>query len=873
VEFRSNTAGYSFHPGFPDRLFQNDSKVALTQTLTAAQPLPESDMLVFLRHWSIPMRRNVSHLALTIALASAPPLLLAQAPQPAPDPPTRIWHAAWITHPTAPLREPIVLHFRRPVTLAAVPASYIVRVSADNRFILYVNGHRVGDGPARGDLLHWRYERIDLAPFLQPGPNLITATVWNFGILAPLAQISDRTAFLLESETEGPDSISTGVNGTVDGKDDWQVEVESGQRSLDRSTVTLKTYFASGPGEEIDAAHYDWDWQSPSAVGPAWVAAASPMRDSMFPGVSRAHSAGVTGDNSWGLIPGELPRMENFATEPGKMVIASSVDSVAEDPANFPPFPASPIVIAPGSLVHLLLDRKTLTTAYPRLTTSGGRGAKIVITYSEALYDQNGHKGDRDEVTARHALGLTDSFLPDGGAHRVFEPLWWRTWRYLDLDIETADDPLTLESLTANFTAYPFKQQASFHSPDPDLDKIWDISWRTARLDAHETYMDTPYYEQLQYIGDTRIQALISYAVAGDDRLARQAIDAFDHSRIPEGLTDSRYPSSLYQSIPTFSLLYIGMLHDYWMYRPEPDGLIRSKLDGVRGILDWYAQYREPGGLLHKTPGWSFVDWVTGKGEIPSYDANGVSCVTSLFYLGALDQAADLENAMGDAVLGRRDRDQAQSLRTEIARRCWSVQRGLIADNPSLRNFSQQANIFAVLYDVIPRDSQADVLKRMLAIDPGTTPDGVLSASYYFRFYLARALDHAGLADDYLASISPWRKLLPLHFSTWPETPGETRSDSHAWSAHPIYDLLTLVAGIEPASPGFATVRIAPHLGDQPSLTAQFPHPQGLIAVDYRRDGSALDATIKLPGTLTGTFVFHRRRYPLHSGINKLHAP
>ncbi len=101
----------------------------------------------------------------------------------------------------------------------------------------------------------------------------------------------------------------------------------------------------------------------------------------------------------------------------------------------------------------------------------------------------------------------------------------------------------------------------------------------------------------------------------------------------------------------------------------------------------------------------------------------------------------------------------------------------------------------------------------MLAIEPGTTPDGILSASYYFRFYLARALEHAGMADEYLNSIDPWRKLLPLHFSTWPETPGDTRSDSHAWSAHPIYDLLTLVAGIEPASPGFATVHIAPHLG------------------------------------------------------------
>ncbi len=160
-------------------------------------------------------------------------------------------------------------------------------------------------------------------------------------------------------------------------------------------------------------------------------------------------------------------------------------------------------------------------------------------------------------------------------------PLWWRTWRYLDLDITTGSDPLTLESLKAHFTAYPFEERANFQSGDPDLDKIWQTSWRTARVDAHETYMDTPYYEQLQYVGDTRIQALISYTVAGDDRLGRQAITAFDQSRIPEGITRSRYPSNLPQNIPTFSLLWIGMLHDYWMYRPDPQ-FVSDELPGTR---------------------------------------------------------------------------------------------------------------------------------------------------------------------------------------------------------------------------------------------------------------------------------------------------
>ena len=824
------------------------------------------------------MRPILALLALCITCASLP----AQSPMQL-DPPSREWHAGWITHPTAPLREPIVLHFRHTLALGAVPASYPVRVSADNRFILYVNGHRVGDGPARGDLTHWRYERFDLAPLLQHGDNLITATVWNWGVYAAIAQISDRTAFLLESEATGETSISTGV-GKSDG---WLVEVEPGHQPLDRETVSYKTYYAAGPGEQIDAAHYDWNWQSTKANGGNWVPAASPMRDSIFPGVSRAHSSDTQGDNFWDLIPDELPHMEYTPTSAGTAVrtgVAAlerlfPLSAISVQPLQ--PFPSSAVPVPASSHVHILLDRKTLTTAYPQLTVSGGKGSKIVLTYAEALYDKEQHKGDRDEIADRKALGLTDSFLPDGGQHRTFEPLWWRTWRYLDLDITTADAPITLESLTAQFTAYPFKELATFNSPDPDLTKIWDISWRTARDDAHETYMDTPYYEQLQYIGDTRIQALISYTVAGDDRLARQAIQAFDASRIPEGITRSRYPSSLPQSIPTFSLLYVGMLHDYWMYRPDPE-FVRALVPGTRTILDWFSHYEAPDGLLRKLPWWSFIDWVN-QGETPTYDDDGESCITTLEYLGALNDAAGLEAALGDPTLASRYQIRATHVRTGLYVACWNPSRGLIADNPDQKVFSQQANILGVLYDVIPQDRQQEVLKQMLAIEPGTTPNGTLSASYYFRFYLARALDHAGLADQYLASIAPWRKLLPLHFSTWPETPAPTRSDSHAWSAHPIYDLLTLVAGIEPASPGFATVRIAPHLGGLPSLTANYPHPQGNIKVEYHytgphgdpriKGGSTFHAQINLPGSLTGTFEFGGRSWPLKPGVNRIDIP
>jgi hypothetical protein len=762
------------------------------------------------------------------------------------------WTASWITHPAIPLREPAVVHFRRDFRLPARPDHFIVHVSADNRFILYVNGARVGDGPARGDLSHWRYETFDLAAHLKDGDNVIAATVWNFGIYAPIAQISDRTAFVLQGEGDQARPVST-PNG-------WLVEIEHGQSPIPRKAEGSWEYMACGPGELLDASAYDWEW-SAAKPGPrgAWVKPASPMRESIYPTTGKAALRGTQLDNYWQLVPDMLPAMEFAPTAAGRNVRS---DALARS------FPAAAASIPAHSHVHVLLDRGTLTTAYPALTVSGGKGSTIRLTYAEALYDEKHRKGDRDEAGNRRALGLRDSFLPDGGAHRVFEPLWWRTWRYLDLDVETTAEPLTIESLTANFTAYPFEARASFHSDDEDLQRIWDISWRTAQLDAHETYMDTPYWEQLQYIGDTRIQALISYTLAGDDRLARQAIAAFDESRIPDGLTQSRYPTSQPQFIPTFSLLWIGMLHDYWMYRPDP-APVRDALPGTRAVLAWFRRHEQPDGLLEKLPWWSFVDWVS-SGEIPTYSASGESCTTTLMYLGALDDAAQMERALGDEHFAREYTERAAWVRPAIRAHCWDADRKMLADNPDRKNFSQQTNVLGVLYDAVPLQDRADLLHRMLAIQPGSTPGGVLSASYYFRFYLSRAVEHTDLGDEYLASLAPWRALLPLHFSTWPETPGETRSDSHAWSAHPIYDLLTLVAGIAPASPGFSSVRIAPHPGPLRSIAATFPHPKGAIAVQFEHSGSQLNGTVTLPEGLRGTFVWHGASQSLHAGANAI---
>ncbi len=427
----------------------------------------------------------------------------------------------------------------------------------------------------------------------------------------------------------------------------------------------------------------------------------------------------------------------------------------------------------------------------PELIVSGGQGASIRLTYAEALVNEQGEKGNRNQIDGKHIFGLVDEFLPSGSSKaQAFTPIAWRTWRYLQLDVETGDQPLQLESLRTWFTAFPFQERAYFRSDGPSLAPIWEIGWRTARLDAHDTYMDTPYWERLQYIGDTRIQALISYTVAGDDRLARQAIQSFNDSRIPDGITQSRYPSFLAQYIPTFSLLWVGMVHDFWLYRGDAD-FVHAQLPGTRTVLDWFMARQRPDGLMGKLPWWAFVDWASDFADgVPPQDDNGGSAAITLQYIEALQYAAELETSLGDGPRAQTYRDAAARASQAVRKLCWNEQYGLIADTPAQTHYSQHANILAAWLDVVAPQQQKNLLAKVLsASEAGIKTDqptpAMSKATYYFRFYLARAVLHAGMGNEYLQLLQPWRDMESLGLTTWAEQPEPTRSDSHAWSAHP----------------------------------------------------------------------------------------
>jgi hypothetical protein len=146
-------------------------------------------------------------------------------------------------------------------------------------------------------------------------------------------------------------------------------------------------------------------------------------------------------------------------------------------------------------------------------------------------------------------------------------------------------------------------------------------------------------------------------------------------------------------------------------------------------------------------------------------------------------------------------------------------------------------------------------------------------ATYYFRFYLARALDHAGLGDRYLDLLKPWRDMVAMGLTTWAEQPEPTRSDAHAWSAHPNFDFLTIIAGIRPKTPGFSSVTIEPHLGHLSNVVSAVPTPRGTIEASFRSSPTGVDAEIALPPNVTGDLVWKGKAIVLHAGHQQVHLP
>ncbi|MBB6672256.1 alpha-L-rhamnosidase-related protein [Cohnella nanjingensis] len=782
----------------------------------------------------------------------------------------RNWRAKWIWGENrlqaafAASRE--AYYFRRSFDVPEDGGELVVRVSADSRYRLFLNGESVSVGPCKGDGKTHYYETVDVTKSLRPGKNTLAAKVvhyrhsqpYSFGDGPVSVWRASAGAFLLEGELHGADgTVIASLHSDGDGR--WKcLKDESG--TFEHGPFT----FFVGGVERIDGAKMPHGWERVGFDDSSWEPAV----------VVSGTSDSLTGQLSpWQLSERPIPPL--FEHHSSFKSVVRSEGGPASAAAD------RPIRLEPHTKFMAELDAGELTTGYLTIKLVGGEGSVVKVLCSECYEPPTDdlevrRKGVRDRHEGNVLLGEYDRYAVAGvgktNSPECYEPFWFRTFRFVRLEVETGGEPLEIVSLAYRETGYPLEVRTSFACSDDGLKPLWEISINTLRRCMHETYEDCPFYEQLQYIMDTRLQILFTYYISGDDRLARRAIHDFHSSMLPSGMLQSRYPAVYQQVIPGFSLYWILMLHDHYLFFGD-DAFVRRYRPTIDAVLDWFDRRITADGIVGACPDayWSYVDWVeewkTTFG-MPTAGLTGPITVYSLMYAAALAAAADLNEWTGRRETAVEYRERGDAIKRAVRAHCWSEQTGLFRDGPHSDDVSEHAQIWSVLSGTVTGEAAVKLMSDMLS-----GGRKLPKVSYAMSFFLFRALSCVGLYDRTFPLWDEWRhQAEELRMSTWLEDPVTQRSDCHAWGAIPLYEFPAEILGIKPGAPGYRSITVEPKPCGLKWAKGSAMTPHGPVLVSWHTDGGRFRLQVERPDALPlrivlpdGTQVNHAEAGPVEA--------
>jgi hypothetical protein len=769
------------------------------------------------------------------------------------------WPCKWVSLPSPAPAAPFVSAYRCRFSVAARRAVR-VHVSADERYRLFLDGSPVGRGSERGDRNNWFYETYEWT--LEPGEHVLVAQVWSLGSLRPWGQIHVYDGFICSPE--GDDvliaSLGTGVAA-------WEAKRLDSYAFRDAGTDT-GTSMGGGPSVDIDGAKYDSLWRTGDGSGwrhviPQW-AGNSGFHLHTLRRLHRMRPA---------RLPAMLERPVDLARARVRAIDTAPLPALyahdTADPAAAQPWMdlvahGRPVRIPPHTTCRVLFDLDDYVCFYPILRTSGGGGGEVAVAFSEALFDTAGQKGPRGAVVGRRMQANFDRLLPASNGVGELDTLWWRCGRYVSLTITTADVPLSIEHFSLIETRYPAEFESSFDSDDPQLADILKLCWRTIQVGTHEVFIDSPYYEQMMYVGDTRNESLVWYTGTTDARIVDKCIRIFGASRVgPSGLVVSSYPSEVGQLIPPFAMMWIIALHEYAMWR---DGahLVRDMLPHLRGVLEHLLAYLSTdNGLFASPPGWNWIDHAFPNWTPPGGKAGGFSAPINWQLIWALRTAAELETKYGEPEMVTRYTRHARGLAAACSEHFWDARRGLFADDVPRTSYSEHTQALALLSGMADPGQRTAIATNMF------TATDLIRPTTYFNCHVIDAARTVGRSDLFFERLSIWRQMLALDYKATPEEFPHSRSDSHAYSAHPLYHLYATVLGIRPAAFGFQRVTVCPQLGPLTRASGKLVHPRGAIEVTVHRAGDTLETQIILPPDTSGELLGHNVTHPLRPGNNE----
>jgi len=766
------------------------------------------------------------------------------------------------------------VYFRQRVEVTGEIAQASALVSADGRYQLFVNGQRIGRGPARCSP-NWQYfDEFDLTPYLRPGVNVIAALAHSYGRPTAWYELPGWEhvrafgcgGFFLQGEV----MTAQGANLPLDTGDHWRcLDSSAWQRDVPAGSLGFIEIYdarlAPVGWTEVDFDDSDWEY---------------------------AECLRVAGRNFAGdvipfpvMIPSDIPRLIEAPRWAEAVVRVAEVEnSTSNVNAIAPLFEQEMLADLRACSVidaeHLLHD-DSITT----ITTSGAHSVSLVLDFGETQpgrvqFDLEGSAGTIIDFTYSerlHADGRVHMHQGIPGfdvlpAHRLILREGRQTWeafelsgfRYLQVTVRGCDRPLQIHAVRLNFSTYPVQPVGEFTCSDDLLNRIWQVGAKTLRHCMLDGYVDCPSREQRQWL-DAYVDALINYAAFGDARLAAKMLRQVAQSQQADGITMMVAPGDFavmrFTNIPDFCLYWILAIDAYLDYVGDL-ALVDELYPTVVKAIGWFERHLNSDRLLTDVPHWVFVDWaeIDKRGQVTALNAQ---------FVAALRVAARL------AHLTEAPRDRArfeqleQAVSAAINQHLWDDSRGAYVDcrhnDVQSSRLSQQTNAAVLAYQVAPAerwsrvfdvilDDQRLVLTRFGAAQAESILFDealhVVLAQPFTMHFLHRALCASGRQQTMLDNIRRrWGMLIEAGDRTFRESWQiiDLTSLCHAWAGTPTFDLSTEILGVKPLAPGFSRFLVAPHPADLLWAQGVFPSPHGEIAVEWRVTGAQFDLTVTVP--------------------------
>jgi hypothetical protein len=769
----------------------------------------------------------------------------------------RAWQAEWIWDGPLAAERNAYTYFRRDFTLPARPSSAPAFITADSRYLLYVNGRYVGRGPVRSSPGIQSYDTYDLAPFLAAGANVVAVLVHFFGE-GNEQYVLGRGALLFET------AIETGAAPVLIKSDaTWRVS-----RSAAWNTAAPRENDSNGFVEIYDArlepvgwAHPGFaasGWGEPFVIGrpprPPWLTLVP--RDIPFLAEREIRPTAVLQVGEVARLPGAdpllvAPQVQAEPLAPPTTVAVTNADYLvsSEGAATTVTTPAA------GRDAAIVVDMGRVISGFPFITVDGPAGAVIDVAFSEWVHDQR--------VVAVKSPVRFDGFegRPMYTADRVTlrqGPFRWQRFsfsgfRYLQLTVRGATRPVRILSAGAVFTSYPFTARGRYRSSDELLNRIWNVGAYTTLVSTYDVFMDCPWREKGQWID--LATPLASYNAFGDQAIASRYLRTTAQSQDADGRMFFPYPSWFSFELPDQTMWWGMHLWQHYLHFGDLE-LVAELYPALARANDWFQRNLSPRGLLmaawpHALPRllWPWIDHGHRPGaNVPGQKLGEMAALDALYYKFLID-AANLARAVGRSADASAFEAQAAKLKTSFQEAYWDPERGFYWDDVARTIKGEQASVLAVLYGLAPAEHWTRILDNVMDADLWVGHSGP-----HFYFFVLDALAKAGLYDRALETVRRrWGELLAQGATTWwegwtldvdffgrPWPPGEHHNLSlaHGYGSAPTYFLSTLSLGVRPLGPGFARVLVSPTPGDLEWASGAVPTPRGPVSVAWARSSA-----------------------------------